>query len=72
MLIRQLEGTVFHKVRAESKDNRFFICLCGRVIKKDSLEEQIRPNGAYSRCWTCCRIENTRIKLRYARPPRSA
>lgn len=61
MLIRNLDGSVFHIVCGETKDKRSFICLCGRKVNKDDLQAQRLADGAYTRCHICRKIQNARI-----------
>jgi len=61
MLIRNLDGSVFHIVCDETKDKRSFICLCGRKVSKDDLQVQRLADGIYTRCHICRKIQNARI-----------
>ena len=71
MLIRRLEGSIFHIVCGESADERQYICLCGRRVKKEAPEQQVRADGFYSRCLTCQRIEHARFSAHYCWARRS-
>ena len=62
MLIRNLLGSVFHIVCAETRDKQYFIGLCGILIKKSDINLQTCADGNYSRCWTCHRIQINRIR----------
>ncbi len=66
MLIRNLLGNVFHIVCTETSDKHYYIGLCGILINKTNLYLQTCADGTYSRCWTCHRIQNN--KIRRSRP----
>ncbi len=66
MLIRNLYGNTFHVIYSETRDRKYYIGLCGCLVEKTDLSLQTRADGAYSRCWTCRRIQNDR--LRHTRP----
>ena len=61
MLIRGANGSVFHVVVAETQDGRYYVCLCGALVQKESLSQQSVSDGAYSRCWTCRKLKNQAI-----------
>lgn len=67
MLIRKPGGNTFHIVTGETQDQHFFVCLCGLLVEKDSLVSQTVAEWPYSRCWTCRKLQNDRLKAIYNR-----
>ena len=63
MLIRGFYGNVFHVVEKELENQGGFVCLCGALVEKISLERQTVAEWPYSRCWNCRKIQNQRILL---------
>jgi hypothetical protein len=57
MLLRRLEGSIFHQVVWVSGRGTRVRCLCGLNMRVEDLSRQLRPEGIYSRCLTCSRIE---------------
>jgi hypothetical protein len=62
MLLRRLEGSIFHQVASEIGRGSRVRCLCGLVIRVEDLSRQLRPEGIYSRCLTCSRIEKAHFR----------
>ena len=59
MLVRKLNGAVFHIVQGETRTH--YICLCGLRIFKNDIQLQSGSQASYVRCYRCRMIDNERF-----------
>ena len=66
MLVRKTNGNEFHIVAEEFET--YWMCLCGKKVERNCVRKQSVPNGMYSRCVMCRKIQNERILKSRMRP----